>query len=109
MTDSNTFTYKNIAKLPNPPYVRKYSYPLQHTKWIFWHKDLDDCPDKKTALAIAKNWLHETNHTGYLNWGGELIPINRNGLIVDYDYKRWSGTPSLIELSLKMPQNPDYI
>lgn len=94
---SNDFPYKNISKLPDPPYVRKYSNPLQHTKWIFWYKDLGDCPDMDVALDIAKRWLDESKHTGYLNWNGQITRINRTGLIVDYDYKRWNKAPSKLD------------
>ena len=90
MANAKPFTFKNIDELPNPPYVRKYAYPLMHTQWIFWHKQLDEAVDKQAALIQAKEWLDETDHTGYLVWhGGEMTPIKRKGLIIDDDHKRW--------------------
>lgn len=91
-TAQSGFTYKNIEKLPQPPYIRKYTYPHQHVCWIFLHRQLDAGISKDKAMHIAKEWLDETKHSGYLVWhDSEMIPINRKSLIIDDDYKRWKG------------------
>jgi hypothetical protein len=87
----HSFSFRNITELPNPPYVRKYTYPLSFSHWVFCYKAIASA-DKDAAMEEAKAWLDETGHSGYLVWhDGSILPINRIGLIIDDDYKRWEG------------------